>query len=227
MTLTGRFEAASGPLTRRVVTGLAKVGLALKHRAWVHAAQRALTPTQAQILSTLALGRSGPEGVLDLAARLGITAPTVSEAVQALIRKGLVRKEPSAADGRRRRIVLTAAGRRMARQVAGWPDFLAAGVEALTEGEQAVMLRALLKIIRTLQVRRQIPLSRMCVTCRYFRPYAHPSRKFPHHCAFVDAPFGDHYLRLDCPDHQAADSVTQTRLWARFSAGPTARASPS
>ncbi|MER3418788.1 MAG: MarR family transcriptional regulator, partial [Chloroflexota bacterium] len=26
----------------------------------------------------------------------------------------------------------------------------------------------------------------------------------PHHCAFVDAPFGDRSIRLDCPDHAPA-----------------------
>ncbi|MCL6554329.1 MAG: MarR family winged helix-turn-helix transcriptional regulator [Firmicutes bacterium] len=213
------FEAASGPLATRVSAGLAKIGLALKHRAWVHAGSRALTPTQAQILAALAAAVS-PPGLRELAERLGITAPTASEAIAALVRKGLVRKAVAAGDARRRRFLLTAAGRRVARQVGDWPDFLAAGVEVLTGQEQAALLRALVKIIRTLQTRGAIPVSRMCVTCRYFQPHVHDDPRRPHHCAFVDAPFGDRHLRLDCPDHQPADADAQARAWARFAATP-------
>ncbi len=214
-----RFEAVSGSLANRVLAGLAKIGLALKHRAWVHAGQYALTPTQAQILAALATS-SQALSLKDVADRLGITAPTASEAVQALVRKELVRKGVVRADARRRRMFLTAKGRRVARQVAGWPDFLAAGVGALTAGEQTALFRALVKVIRTLQARGEIPVSRMCVTCRYFRPYVHSDPARPHHCAFVDAAFGEQHLRLDCSDHEAADPTTQLQVWARFATVP-------
>ncbi|WP_242908088.1 hypothetical protein [Actinomadura terrae] len=54
----------------------------------------------------------------------------------------------------------------------------------------------------SLQDRRAIPVARMCLTCTYFRPNAHPGTDRPHHCAFVDNPFDDGELRLECPDHQ-------------------------
>jgi hypothetical protein len=47
----------------------------------------------------------------------------------------------------------------------------------------------------------------MCVTCRYFRPHVHSDPERPHHCAFVDAPFGDRALRLDCRDHEAKEEA--------------------
>jgi hypothetical protein len=59
-----------------------------------------------------------------------------------------------------------------------------------------------MKMIRALQDGGQIPLSRMCVTCRYFRENAHEQGP-PHHCAFVDAPLGVAELRMDCNEHEA------------------------
>jgi hypothetical protein len=42
----------------------------------------------------------------------------------------------------------------------------------------------------------------MCATCVFFRPDVHDDPERPHHCAFVDAPFGDRQLRLDCDDYR-------------------------
>jgi hypothetical protein len=39
----------------------------------------------------------------------------------------------------------------------------------------------------------------------------------PHHCAFVDAAFGDAALRMDCADHQDATPQSLAPLGARFS----------
>ncbi|HKO84347.1 MAG TPA: helix-turn-helix domain-containing protein, partial [Actinomycetota bacterium] len=65
------------PLDRRVTTGLSKVGMALKQQAWAEAGGRGLTPTQGQALALL---RASPPGLRlgELAAQLGVTAPTAS-----------------------------------------------------------------------------------------------------------------------------------------------------
>jgi hypothetical protein len=76
-------------------------------------------------------------------------------------------------------------------------------------------------MIRTLQTRGRIPVARMCVSCRFFQPFRHPDGRLPHHCAFVDAPFGDGGLRLDCPDHDAAPAELAARTWAAFRAPAT------
>ena len=61
----------------------------------------------------------------------------------------------------------------------------------------------------------------MCVSCRFFQPHAHPEdAERPHHCAFVDAPFGDRALRVDCPEHDAASADVVARNWAEFVAAP-------
>lgn len=206
-------DAQPGVLSARVTTALAKIGIALKAGAWRRGGGRVLTPTQRQVL---ALVRFQGARVSELAGRLGVTPASASETVAALVRKGLVRKAVSAADGRSRVVTLTPAGRREADRAAGWPDVLLEAVETLEPAEQAVLLRALVKMIRTLQEQGRIPVSRMCVTCRFFRPHVYPDSARPHHCAFVDAPFGDRELRIECLDHQPADATQRTAAWAAF-----------
>lgn len=199
------FDPARDPIARRVAVGLAKIGLALRSQAWQEAAGRGLTPTQGQVLALL-LGSTGPLRLSQLAEGLGVTAATASDAVQALVAKGLVRKERSREDARALAVSLTSAGREEAARAASWPDFLLSAIDELSAAEKEVFLEGLIKMIRALQERGQIPVARMCVTCRFFRPNAHPDPDRPHHCAFVNAPFGGRSLRIDCPDHQSAET---------------------
>ncbi|HEX7051627.1 MAG TPA: MarR family winged helix-turn-helix transcriptional regulator [Longimicrobiales bacterium] len=200
----------------RLLAGIARIAVALRSRAWHDAAPRGLTPTQAQIL-VLLHGRP-PIGlrVSELAEQLAITAATASDAVAALARKGLVQKERARDDARVVHVRITEAGRAEAERSAEWPDALLAAVDALSPDEQRQLLRSLVKMIRALQEQGQIPVTRMCVTCRYFRPNIHPDAERPHHCAFVDAPFGDRSLRLDCPDHAEATEPEREANWHAF-----------
>jgi DNA-binding MarR family transcriptional regulator len=205
------------PLDKRVTIGLAKIGIALKQQAWAEAGGRGLTPTQGQVLALL---RANPDGLRlgALAEQLGVTAATTSDSVTALQRKGLVAKESSAGDGRGVVVVLTPTGSREAAAAAAWPDFLLEAVGELSPAEQATFLRALVAMIRTLQEKGRIPIARMCVSCNFFRPFQHDDPVHPHHCAFVDAPFGDAELRLDCPDHRTAPADQAARNWDVFRA---------
>lgn len=212
--------SGSSELGLRIAQGLAKVGLAMKTRQWRDSFDAGISPTQAQVMSLVRF--RGPMRLLDLADAMGVTAATMSDAVSALVGKGLLAKRRSASDGRAVSMALTARGRKLAERLSQWPDFLAPAIAALSTEEQQTFLRALVKMIRTLQEQKQIPVARMCVNCRYFRPAVHADSDAPHHCDFVDAPFGDGALRIDCTDFQAGGEAGW-RTWVQLSAAPATR----
>jgi DNA-binding MarR family transcriptional regulator len=148
--------------------------------------------------------RNRPLRLTQVAEELGISAPTASDSVRALVDKGLVRKARSRDDARAVALELTTAGRSEAECAASFSDFLLAAIDVLSPCEQEAFLVALIKMIGALVERGQIPTQRMCVSCRHFRPNEHPDREPPHHCALVDAPLGRRYLRLDCPEYSPA-----------------------
>lgn len=193
-------DPVSVDTARTVAVGLAKIGLALRHHAWEERERTGLTPTQAQIVALL--GSRGALRIGEVARLLAVSQPTVSDALAVLVAKGLVARRPAAADRRVQLVELTDRGQEAARSTAEWPDALLAAVDALEPGDQAAFLRGLSSMILELQRRGQIPVQRMCATCGFFRQNAHDDPLRPHHCAFVDAPFGDRELRLDCRDHQ-------------------------
>lgn len=208
----------SQSLASRLAVGLAKLGLAARHRAWEGATTAGITPTQGQILAYLL---SQPEGARpsEISIALGVTTPTISDSVAALVAKGLIERSKDPADGRAVRIRLTRPGKELAEAAAGWMDVLLTAVDALSPAEQLTLLRTIITMIRALQDRGAIPVARMCVNCRYFQPFVHNDQERPHHCAFVGAPFGDGALRIECPDFVPAPAEDQVRQWERFSAG--------
>lgn len=210
------FDQISESLTRRIGVGLSRVCSVLRSEAWQAATLARLTPTQGQILSYLHWNRQKPAHLTALGDLLRTKLPTVSIAVEALVRKGLVAKVRSSSDARAIELSLTPKGEETAAHVAGWNDSLQVSVDTLTSEEQEIFLRCLIKIIRNLQKRNKISVSAMCATCEYFRPYAHSSPSQPHHCALVDAPFGDRHLRLECPDHEPASQEQMEAAWTSF-----------
>ena len=193
--------------------GLSKLGLALKQQAWAQAHQAGLSPTQGQILAALAL--EGPLSGSELAARLGITLPTVSDAVRVLVEKGALEKRPDPRHARASLLLLTPQGASAAKQVSEWPDFLAASVGELPAPEQEAVLGAVVKMIHSLQRKGHIPTSHMCVSCKFFQPNVHEGPE-PHHCAFVDAPMAGRHLRIECAEHKEADAAARDAVWKRF-----------
>ena len=213
------LETQTESLTRRVATGLGKIGLAIKSRAWKEAGVRRITPLQAQTLTILRMRPKCTATVSEIGEELAVALPTASEVLRVLEQRGLIKKQRSRADARTVMVSLTSKGRRKADVAAGWPDFLAAAAEVLPQAEQESLLRALIKMIRTLQEQGDIPIAKMCVTCRFFSPHVHEDKERPHHCTLVNAPFGDRLLRIECSEHQVAEKKDRDLTWERFMNG--------
>ncbi len=199
----------------QALAGLSRVAAVLREQARRAPGGARLSPAQRQIVGLLA---ARPNGVplKAVAETLQVRPASASEAVTALARRGLVAKSPDAADRRSLALTLTTAGRAAATDAETWPDAVLGAFDTLDGGDVAALLRALTKIIRGLQENAAAPLARMCPDCRHFRPNAHADPERPHHCAFVDAAFGDAGLRLDCPDHDEISAGRRGPTWRRF-----------
>lgn len=207
-------------VTTRLREGLERVALVLRSDLWTAAGAAGLNPTQAQVLALLA-GRAEGLRARHIAAHLAVSPPSVADTLAALERKGLVLRAPDREDARATRVMLTEDGGRVGRTLAQARSKVTAALAELSPAQQSALLLAQIRIIRSLQQAGAIPEQRMCVSCRHFRPNAHPGAAQPHHCAFVDAPIGARDLRLDCAEHDPLEPSAQTKVWAAFEAiGP-------
>ena len=196
-------------LPHRLTTGLARVAVAMHLAADDPAARLERTLAQQQVLLLLSQRRGGYT-LADLAADVGMTAPATESSINTLVREGLVVMEP-AATPRGVRVTITDRGRAQAPELLHWASDLLAELGNLDEIGQRQLLHVVTGHIRRLQRRGQIPVVRMCLTCRFFDGYAHPGTADPHHCRLVDAAFGHQLLRLRCPEQEPAADLPQTQ----------------
>ena len=196
-------------LPHRLAAGLARVAVAMHLAADDPAAGLERTLAQQQLLLLLSQRRGGYP-LSDLAADVGMTAPATESSISTLVREGLVVMGP--ADAWDVPVTITDRGRAQAPELLHWASDLLAEFRKLDEIGQRQLLHVVTDHIRRLQRQGQIPVVKMCLTCRFFDGYAHPGAADPHHCRLVDAPFGHELLRVRCPEQEpAAAGLPQTQ----------------
>lgn len=183
--VAGKIDAALTQLAR--ARRIQRQSLATRH---------GLSPLQLDILMIVAAGEPPEPSIGVLARELGVTQPTVTAAVIALERKGLVRREQSAQTPRRTLVRLEPSGRRPAQ--ADLPFVEVAG--RLEPRLQEAMLEGALTMIAHLVEDGTLSVARTCLTCRFHRRDADGD----HHCVLLGVPLARLDLRVDCPEHQPA-----------------------
>lgn len=213
--MSNLLEQTDSPLVRKLGHAMNRIHVAMRADSWDAFGANDLNPTQGQI--AMLLGRR-PSGLRlnEIADELAVSPPTVSDSVAALVNKGLVKKDKAKDDGRAIAVTLTATGKRLIRRLDSVGGAIGSVISRLPHSEQVQLYKTLIRMVRELQSEGRIPVSRMCVTCRYFRPNAHKNAERPHHCELVNVAFGDRTLRVDCPDHEAAEEHIANRNWEVF-----------
>jgi DNA-binding MarR family transcriptional regulator len=183
---------------------------------WTIAGTAGLNPTQVHALTFIAGRAEKGVRVGAIAAQLGVTQPTATDSIAALVRKGLLTKKADPDDPRAVSVRITQSGRDVVRGIGLIITATERALETLSHGEQTELLRLIIKTIRALQIAGAIAPQRMCVTCKYFRAHVHEDRTRPHHCDYVDSAFGVEGLRLDCAEHDALPAAQQDAVWQSF-----------
>lgn len=137
-----------------------------------------------------------------LARELNVADPTVSDAIAALIRKGLVIRTPDPADRRRHDLVLTPAGRKTAAELSRWTAPAEIATSKLDRAEAEQLLDSLLLVMAKLHDAQMLPVVRACSTCVQLETTGTDTRNY--RCAFYDTPMAVADLRVDCADHVRA-----------------------
>jgi DNA-binding MarR family transcriptional regulator len=189
-------------LDEKLIAALERLAHVLRTLLWEEGVRSRLSPIQIQTLLYLASHSEELCRVGQLAQEFNLTPATMSDAVDALEEKGLVVRRPWPKDGRVVTLRLTAQGRRHAEKLSRWTEALQEQLAHFPAEEKARALGFLLKLIEALYRAGIITVARICLTCRFFRPYAHPDSPAPHHCALLDKPLAEGDLRVDCPEHE-------------------------
>lgn len=192
-----------------LAAGLARVAVAVQATD-PDASGLERTFAQQQVL--LVLGRSRePRRLTALSADLGMTTQSLLAAVNTLVEEGLVAMDPAPSFSPSEVLVsLTEAGRAVPEEPLNWAADLLDELHNLDALRRQHLLDVVTNKIRHLQQADQIPVTKMCVTCRFFESYAYPGSGQPHHCWLVGSPFGHQDLRLRCPEAKPGEALHVT-----------------
>ncbi|MBP6997541.1 MAG: winged helix-turn-helix transcriptional regulator [Phycicoccus sp.] len=188
------MPAANDPATK-LAAALDQLARARRlHRQGI-ATARGLSPLQLDILQALVAGGPSAGAVGSLARELGVSQPTMSDAVKALERKSLVARSTQAGGRPRGLLTVTDAGV----TAAAFEDPVVAIARDLPDHLREDLLAATLAIIAGLLELGVITVARNCLTCSFHRHDAGG-----HHCQLLEIDLAPADLRVTCPDHEPA-----------------------
>jgi DNA-binding MarR family transcriptional regulator len=193
-----RAHRRTGGLDAKLVGALDRAGHALDAELRRGARAAGLTATQARVVLRLAAEPAEPRRVGALAAEFDLRQPTVSDAVSALERKGLVHRRAARDDARAVDLELTERGRRVAAAMGDWDRRVRDSLGELAGERKEAALFLLLDFLGDLNRQGVIAEARMCTTCRFFRR----TPGSPAYCELLERELEPAELRVDCPDHR-------------------------
>lgn len=189
----------------KIVAAMDRLGHAIRVQMARLARFHGLTVTQLQLLLRLRTDPPERRRVGALAAELDVTLPTVSDAISALERKGLVDRSADPEDGRGVRLVLTGRGYEVADSADAWQVRAQYLLRSVSVPDKERALGFLTGLIAELYREGYLGVARMCATCRYFRPDDAPRPQ--HRCVLLDLTLGPGDVRVDCPEHEPAEAA--------------------
>ncbi|WP_083730862.1 MULTISPECIES: MarR family winged helix-turn-helix transcriptional regulator [Protofrankia] len=192
----------------KVVAALDVIGDALHVLARRTAETHGLSSTQLRILAYLHHGPPPRAQSTALARELNVADPTVSDAVGALHRKGLVERRRDPDDGRQQQIVLTLAGRRIAAKAARRMVPAEIALSSIDPTQAEDLFIALLAVLQRFHEADLIPVSRSCTTCDHLTVAPGTRSARTHRCAYFDHDLPPSALRVDCAQHRTKGSLT-------------------
>lgn len=200
---------------QQAAAGLEQLASLVRAQSWRKDGTPSLPPTQGAVLKML---DGAPEGqrAKQLAERLGVTAASLSDSLKALETKGWIARTPDPDDGRAAIIHLTPQGNAVTRQLLGGSRGMGALLKKLDSEDLGAFLRVTQLLVLEAQQQGLATGPRTCLGCRYFRPYASDDADKPHFCAFIQQPFGDPELRVDCAEQEPAEAKQAATSAKRF-----------
>ena len=183
-------------LSTKVVAALDRIARGVRSHRQVIATGAGVTPLQADLMRTVAEGKPPEAQPSSLAAELGVSQPTASDALGALVCKGLVRRTATPGDRRSSTYSLTAPGARVVDDLRHADAVLSESVAALSTTDQERALGTLLALISSLLSSGVLRVARTCPTCRFFEDGRTPR------CGLLQAPLAPSDYRVNCPEHE-------------------------
>lgn len=186
---------------QQFVGALERLAVIIRSLQWNAAFSVGLYPIQLQVLQLCAARRGKGLTPTALAAELNVTAPSLSDTLRTLEKKGLIERHPHPHDGRAVTIELSERGRVLLEQIAQWDTPLRSAIASLPLAKREIAYEFIIELLRQLYHDGIITIPHMCLTCRWFH-YDEHRHTTPYYCQLLQTELLPLQLRFECPDHE-------------------------
>jgi DNA-binding MarR family transcriptional regulator len=159
--------------------------------------RHSITALQAELLLLAGSGGVGGGGVTRLSRILLVTQPTVSDAISALARKGLIVVSQSDLDKRVTRIKLSERGGKVLEELKECLGIFEGAIKRLDRESLEDLFKGLVLLAVNLYIMGVVREARMCLTCRHLR-----EDLGAYYCSLLKIRMNFQELKVDCQDHE-------------------------
>jgi len=185
------------------ISALERIGTIIRSLFWEASYAAGLNPIQSQILLFLKHQDKRKIYLSKISQFFGVSMPSLSDTLNSMKQKGLIRKNKDKLDQRIVYISLTKKGKQLLAQISQWDTPLKKALEEIRTGEEDEAYFFLISLIKKLLDQGVIQYLRMCFTCEYFSTEGDGQKGF--FCRLLGTSLKNYQLRVDCPDHKSID----------------------
>jgi len=190
-------------LDTKIIEAIDRIARAQKILLWDRAKLLGLTPLQTQILLFVAENKEENNNVTLISLELGVSQPTISDAVKTLIKKGLLETMVWEKNRHYRLLRLTEKGKAILSQLKEWDKYLKRPLSKISEEEKIAFFKFLLDYVVELRNDKTLLLLRACPLCKYFEK----KDENTYYCKLFEMDLKVKDLRVECPDYEEPISV--------------------
>lgn len=186
-------------LSSKIVVGLQRISEAFKVLLWEKAKEFGLSPIQIQILIFVSYHKQEFCNVSYLAKEFNITKPTVSDAVKALEKKGMIQKDYSSSDSRSYSIFLSESGKETVAKTETFVSPIKKQLDSIEQNQLENIFTTLSSLIYQLNRQGILSVQRTCFACKFYTK--HQGQDY---CNLLQKDLLSQDIRLDCPEFESA-----------------------
>jgi len=196
-------------LDMKIVSALDKLCQIQRTLLWETGKKENLSPIQMQFLAYLSKYPSAMRRVSVMADEFGLTKATVSEAIDSLDSKGLVKKIRDEEDRRSYVIELSRSGISMIRKTDGWRGMMASHAGRMTADEKRKAYNFMVRLIKSLHDDGIIRMARLCVSCGNYSGTGDGTFS----CRLLGEVFPEDEMNIGCEYYNEKRAVQEARAW--------------
>lgn len=187
-----------------IIFAIERLCTAFRALIWDRVKETHLSPIQLQFILFLKKHPKSMRNVSSISAEFELSKATVSDSLRTLQKKNLIFKKKGDNDKRFSTISLTEKGEKLAKNLEDIDKPLRKLLENFPQKEKEKAFSFLVKLIDSMRKEGVIKVSRMCISCLYFKKLPSSRKEKPYLCKLTGRKFSDHEINIDCSFYKPA-----------------------